>query len=54
VDVNPVDPRPNASSVHEVLGWADAHADGCEIEILAVIGTRASHLVGPLDHSDAT
>ena len=40
-----------ASDVHEVLRWADANAGGREIEILAVIGSRATYLVGPLDHT---
>ena len=39
-----------ARDVHEVLEWADANARGREIEILSVIGTSASYLVGPLDH----
>ena len=33
----------------EVLRWADANADGREIEVLVVIGTQATYLVGPLD-----
>jgi hypothetical protein len=40
-----------ASDVHEVLRWADANAHGREIEVLAVIGTQATYLVGPLDHA---
>jgi hypothetical protein len=40
-----------ASDVHEVLRWAEANADGREIEVLVVIGTEATYLVGPLDHS---
>ncbi|HEY8859426.1 MAG TPA: hypothetical protein VIM27_08230 [Gaiellales bacterium] len=40
-----------AADVHEVLRWADSNAAGREIEVLAVIGTQATYLVGPLDHS---
>jgi hypothetical protein len=40
-----------ASDVHEVLRWAEATADGRELEVLVVIGTRSTYLVGPLDHT---
>jgi hypothetical protein len=40
----------DARDVHEVLAWADANADGREIEIVSVIGTGGAYLVGPLDH----
>ena len=40
-----------ASDVHEVLRWADANAGGREIEVLVVIGSTATYLVGPLDHT---
>jgi hypothetical protein len=39
-----------ASDVYEVLRWADANAEGREIEVVVVIGTQATYLVGPLDH----
>ena len=41
----------NTRDVHEVLEWADANASGREIEIVAVIGTSGSYIVGPLDHT---
>ena len=40
-----------AFDVHEVLRWASARADEREIEVLVVIGTQATYLIGPLDHS---
>ncbi|MGN6380728.1 MAG: hypothetical protein ACTHNU_17385 [Gaiellales bacterium] len=43
-----------ATGVHEVLKWAEEHANGREIEIAVVIGNQASYLVGPLDHSSPT
>ena len=42
-----------ARDVHEVLRWADANADGREIEVLVVIGVQATYLVGPIDHNVA-
>jgi hypothetical protein len=42
-----------ALDIHEVLRWADTHADGREIEVLVVIGTQATYLVGPLDHTQS-
>jgi hypothetical protein len=40
-----------ASDVHEMLRWADANAQGREVEVLVVIGTQSMYLVGPLDHT---
>ena len=44
----------DARNIHEVLEWTDANAGGREIEILSVIGTSASYIVGPLDHGGET
>jgi hypothetical protein len=55
----------DAADVHEVLRWADANADGREVEVLVVVdgcevgrgsvlGSAAAYLIGPLDHSGPT
>jgi len=44
-----------AADVHEVLRWADANADGREVEVLVVVDECAAvYLIGPLDHSGST
>jgi hypothetical protein len=40
-----------AGNVRDVLEWADQNARGREIEVAVVIGTQATYIVGPLDHT---
>jgi hypothetical protein len=40
-----------ASSVRDVISWAEEKAAGQEIEIAVVVNGSAAYLVGPLDHS---